>query len=217
MKQLELIIAEEKLVEQLKKLSTENLIIWLIGKSNDLKKLLTSEEIVVESWLINPEKHSLRGFSQFPDASVIKKRIGEMKGKKGLLTGSEMGGYNLTELSKEKYAILNKQLNHKGIIEKKGVIVADRTISSIEQASYNKLIRTPAYQKFISNRKEQIVESDFLYFYGINWHTKPAQVLNKMKNINHTVDAFSTKDITLITVRNFLNTQFQSAKENLLR
>ena len=212
-----LLITEESLIGQLKKLSTENLIIWLIGKSNALKKVLTSEEIVVECWLINPEKHSLRGFQNFPDSSVIKKRIGEMKGKKGLLFGSEMSGYNLTEVSRQKYYLFNKQLSLRNIVEKKGVNVADRALNSIEQASYNRLTRTPAYQKFINNKKEQIVESDFLYFYGINWYTKPAQVLNKIKNINYVVDTFSERDLILKSVRDFLNEIFESTKTSLTK
>ena len=156
-------IATLEIVDQLKNLSTENLIIWIIGKSNDNKQKLSNEDIVLECWLVNPAKHSLRGYPQFPDSSVITKRIGEMKGKKGLLNGSVMGGYSLTDISRVKYNEVSKSIKLKRVDEIKGHTSSDRTISSVEEAPYKRLIRTPAYQKFKEGKTEQIVESDFLY------------------------------------------------------
>ncbi len=80
-------------VNELRKLSTEKLIIWIVGRARELGIKLSLEELVLECWLINPEKHSLRGYSQFPDSRTVLKRAGEMRGKKGLLTGSEVSGY----------------------------------------------------------------------------------------------------------------------------
>src|ERR1700724_250777 len=80
--------AEE--IKQLKKLSTEKLIIWVVGRARELGIKLSLEELVLECWLINPAKHSLRGYPQFPDSRTVLKRAGEMRGKKGLLTGSEI-------------------------------------------------------------------------------------------------------------------------------
>ena len=91
--------ATENEVNELLKLSTERLIIWIIGKSKELGLKLSAEDIVIESWRLNPGKHSMRRYSQYPDSHSVIKRIGEMKGKKGLLIGSEMTGYNLTEIS----------------------------------------------------------------------------------------------------------------------
>jgi hypothetical protein len=51
-------------IKELKKLSTEKLIIWVVGRSHELGIKLTLEELVLECWLINPEKHSLRGYPQ---------------------------------------------------------------------------------------------------------------------------------------------------------
>ena len=55
-------------INELKKLSTEKLIIWIVGRARELGVKLTLEELVLECWLINPEKHSLRGYPQFPDS-----------------------------------------------------------------------------------------------------------------------------------------------------
>src|SRR5882757_9006566 len=79
-------------LNELRKLSTERLIIWIVGRARELGIKLSLEELVLECWLINPEKHSLRGYPQFPDSRTVLKRAGEMRGKKGLLTGSEVSG-----------------------------------------------------------------------------------------------------------------------------
>lgn len=214
---IQLKIATPEIFDELRKLSTESLIIWLIGKSNDIKQKLSAEDIVLECWLINPDKHSLRGYPQFPDSSVITKRIGEMKGKKGLLNGSVMGGYTLTDISKAKYKEVNKSITLKRVDEKKGNSSSDRTISSLDESPFKRLLRTPAYQKFKEGKTEQIVESDFLYFYGINWQTSKAVVQGKMKNVDTVVSNFADKDKTLKAVRDFLNSKFENTKQSLIK
>ena len=63
-------------IQELKKLSTEKLIIWIVGGGRELGRKLSLEELVLECWLINPEKHSLRGYPQFPDSRTVLKRAG---------------------------------------------------------------------------------------------------------------------------------------------
>ena len=114
-------------INELRKLSTEKLIIWIVGRARELAVKLTLEELVLECWLINPEKHSLRGYPQFPDSRTVLKRAGEMRGKKGLLTGSEISGYVLTELSRRQYADLVSLIAHKKVPIAHGSNAADRT------------------------------------------------------------------------------------------
>lgn len=94
-------IANVQEKSELEKLSTENLIIWIIGKSNENSVILTFEDLVIECWLISPSKYSLRKYNQFPNSSSIQKHVGAMTGKKGLLKGCMMSGYSLTEISKK--------------------------------------------------------------------------------------------------------------------
>src|SRR6266498_1230307 len=162
---MQLKTATLKEAENLKKLSTERLIIWVVGKAKELGLKLSPEDIVIECWQINPEKHSLRKYNDFPDSHTVIKRIGEMKGKKGLLVGSEMNGYSLTEISQMMYADLKELIQQEKIRETRGNKKADRTISSIDEAPFKRLIKTPAYLKFRSGKLNEIVETDFLYFY----------------------------------------------------
>ncbi|MDQ3021310.1 MAG: hypothetical protein M3R36_12185 [Bacteroidota bacterium] len=201
---------------ELEKLSTESLIIWIVGKSQEKELKLSAEEIVLECWLLNPQKHSMRGYPQFPDSSVVIKRIGEMKGKKGLLKGSEMGGYELTDISRVRYFDLRALVENQKVNEKKGINTANRSLSSLEEAPFKRLIKTPAYKKFIENKLEQIVETDFLYFYGINWHSKKSFIQNRLKNVDSIVDSFSQKDSKLLEVKEYLNSKFKSTRQSLI-
>jgi len=213
---LEIKTATQIEVKSLKSLSTERLIIWVVGKGKEKNLKLAAEDIVIECWLINPEKHSLRGYRQFPDSNSVMKRIGEMKGKKGLLIGSEMIGYHLTEISQMLFADLKELVNQKKVKEILSHNKADRTISSIDEAPYKRLIRTPAYLKFKSGKLNEIVETDFLYFYGINWHSKTSLVQNRIKNIDAVVKTFSKKDNILKQVHQLLNTDYDYVKQKLL-
>ncbi len=60
MKTIKLKTASQTELESLKKLSTERLIIWIVGTTKEKGLKLSSEDIVIECWLINPEKHALR-------------------------------------------------------------------------------------------------------------------------------------------------------------
>ena len=139
-----------------------------------------------------------------------------MKGKKGLLIGSEMIGYHLTEISQMLFADLKELVNQKKVKEILSHNKADRTISSIDEAPYKRLIRTPAYLKFKSGKLNEIVETDFLYFYGINWHSKTSLVQNRIKNIDAVVKTFSKKDNILKQVHQLLNTDYDYVKQKLL-
>ena len=203
-------------INELRKLSTEKLIIWIVGRARELGVKLTLEELVLECWLINPEKHSLRGYPQFPDSRTVLKRAGEMRGKKGLLTGSEISGYMLTELSRRLYADLVSLIAHKKVPIAHGSNAADRTISALDEAPYKRLKKTPAYEKFAANHKEQIVETDFLYFYGLTWHTKRSSAHNRIKNVDAVIETFADRDATLRGVHRLLNERFLHVRKQLL-
>lgn len=211
-----MITANKKILSQLQNLSTENLIIWIVGRSKELDRVLTIEEIVLEAWEINPEKHSMRGYPHYPDSFVIMKRIYDMKGRKGYIGGASNSGFKLTPLSLAKFEDLKYLISNNNIVEKKSKNASDRTISSIDEAPYKKLIKSPAYIKYTTGKVEQIVETDFLYFYGINWHSKPTMASNKMKNVDKVVDQFGKKDPTLKMVYAYLNQNFSDVKQRIL-
>ena len=50
-------VATEIEFTELRRLSTEKLIVWIIGKSKELGIKLTPEEVVLACWLGNPDKH----------------------------------------------------------------------------------------------------------------------------------------------------------------
>src|ERR1035437_10141105 len=131
---IEIKFANANEIESIKKFSTENLILWIIGKSEEGKIKLNMEDIVLQCWIINPEKHSLRGYRQYPDSAVVMKRIPEMSGKKGLLVGNTTAGYKLSELGKQKF----KNLLTEDKLKPKNK--TDRTVSSMDEAPYKKLI-----------------------------------------------------------------------------
>jgi len=203
-------------IKQLKKLSTEKLIIWVVGRARELGIKLSLEELVLECWLINPDKHSLRGYPQFPDSRTVLKRAGEMRGKKGLLTGSEVSGYVLTEISRRLYADLVSLVKNKKVRTTLGSNAADRSISALDEAPYKRLRKTPAYEKFAANHKEQIVETDFLYFYGLTWHTKRSVAHNRIKNVDAVVETFAERDPVLRAVHALLNERFSRVRNQLL-
>ncbi len=209
-------VATDDEVLQLRKLSTEKLVIWIVGRSKKLGLKLTPEDIVLECWLINPEKHSLRGYSQFPCSRTVLKRVGEMKGKKALLTGSEMSGYGLTDIARVQYADLVELVARRKVDERVSNGAANRDISSMAEAPYKRLKKTPAYEKFRSGHAEQIVETDFLYFYGISWHTRRSVIHNRIKNVDAVVAKFIDRDPVLGKVHTLLNEKFPHVRKQLL-
>ncbi|PRX40777.1 hypothetical protein [Salegentibacter salegens] len=204
-------------VSELAKLSTVNLIIWIIGRSSDLNLILSLEDITLEAWLINPKKHSLRGYSQFPDSFNVIKRVYDMKGRNGWLEGTSTGGFKLSQKAKLKYKDIVIDVLNEGTKILSNKLGDDRTISSIDEAPYKRLIKTPAYLKFVSGKKNEIVETDYLQFFGVNWHQKPAYIEGKIKNVELVVDTFKTKDEVLNELHKYLIGKFESTKNFLLK
>ena len=209
-------LATEAEVPELRKLSTEKLIIWIVGRSRELGIKFTPEDIVLESWLINPDKHSLRGHREYPCSRTVLKRVGEMKGKKGLLTGSEMSGYGLTDIARRQYADLVALVQNNRVSQNTGYSAADRDLSSMDEAPYKRLRKTPAYEKLSGGHPEQIVETDFLYFYGISWHTKKSSAQSRIKNVDAVVAAFAKKDAVLSETHALLNKKFSDLRKDLM-
>ena len=130
----ELKVSKEANLGELKKLSTANLIIFVLGLSELKQVKLTPEEIAIECWLINPEKHSLRGFPQYPDSNIVLKRLADMKGRNGLVDGTSRTGYKLTSVSKVRF----NELSQAAATGTTRVLTSrnadDRSVSSIDEA-----------------------------------------------------------------------------------
>jgi len=144
------------------------------------------------------------------------KRVGEMKGKKGLLTGSEISGYDLTDISRRHYADLSRLISLKKVGQADSANTADRKMSALDEAPYKRLRKTPAYEKLARDHEEQIVETDFLYFYGLTWHTRRAAAQNKIKNVDAVVAVFEKRDPLLARVHSLLNQKFGHVRQQLV-
>ena len=214
---LSLKVVQPSEIEQLRNLSTEKLIVWIVGKSNEFGIRLTREDIVLECWAVNPEKHSLRGYPQYLCSHSVLKRISDMKGKKGLLSGPGKFGYFLTEVGKIAYADLKALISQGAITKGNGQRTYDHSVSDMDEAPYRRLRKTPAYEKLRMGHPEQIVETDFLYFYGINWHTKATLVHSRLKNVDMVVKAFSSKDALLKEVHQLLNEKYAEVRQRLTK
>jgi hypothetical protein len=84
-------VAQANEIDELRNLSTERLIVWIVGRSKEISLKLTPEEIVLECWLINPEKHSLRGYRQFGNRQVVRLQTAANE----LALHAELGKINL--------------------------------------------------------------------------------------------------------------------------
>lgn len=197
------------------KLSTANLIVVIVGLSESLNVRLTAEDIVVECWLLSASKHSLRGYPQFPDSNVVLKRLADMKGRTGLIDGSWRSGFKLTERSRVRFHEIMRDISSKNVRTLKMPNADDRSVSSIDEAPYKRLTRTPAYKKFAAGEIEKIVESDFLYFYGVSWNSKRPYIEGKIKNVDLVVSKFAEKDPVLKDLSEYLNNRFKKIKESI--
>lgn len=140
-----------------------------------------------------------------------------MKGRNGWLEGTSTGGFKLSQKAKLKYKDIVIDVLNEGTKILSNKLGDDRTISSIDEAPYKRLIKTPAYLKFVSGKKNEIVETDYLQFFGVNWHQKPAYIEGKIKNVELVVDTFKTKDEVLNELHKYLIGKFESTKNFLLK
>lgn len=122
--------------------------------------LVSFEDIVVAAWNHYPDRFSMRGYPQHPDASLFDKRISELKRDRLVSLTSERK-YRLTDQGRRRALQIDAEITEDAIVATAARIErdAERLLRSVSNSD--------AYSKWLSGRSEEILDFDARAFFGV--------------------------------------------------
>jgi len=139
----------------------DHLVMHAIGQLEEIGAELSLENVVVASFKLFPQKFSLLGFPDYPDANRVVKRLWDFtskKSKKSWLGGKVRQGFVITESGrahvKEAEDILRGQFQK----EKKAPSQTRRQELLLKEVTLSQ-----AYLKYVNKQNDLISEGDFCY------------------------------------------------------
>lgn len=120
----------------------------------------TLENITVGAFILFPQKFSITGYPQFPDATRVEKSLWRSKGRtRQWIGGKTSHGYLVTDRSRNIAQQIQNQLSGSVFQSEAKTSSRLRRREKVLQDAMN----TPAYEKYINGEREAITESDFCY------------------------------------------------------
>jgi len=169
----------------------------LSGKQGTLKY----EDISVKAFTRYPNEFQLRGYPNYPDTEHTSKRIYDLR-KEGLIQ------------VRNKYVTLTE----KGITYAKQII---KTQSKPQKLHYklsrdilseiDRIKNTDAFQLFVTDKRDQIVDTDFFAYLGTTVRTERTDFKARIKTIEDVIETIKTKEEykLIVDLHNYLFERFK--------
>lgn len=169
----------------------------LSGKQGTLKY----EDISVKAFMRYPNEFQLRGYPKYPDTEHTSKRIYDLR-KEGLIQ------------------VRNKfvTLTGKGITYAKQIIKTQskpqklhHKLSRDIMSEIDRIKNTDAFQLFATDKRDQIVDTDFFAYLGTTVRTERTDFKARIKTIQDVIETIKTNNAykTIVDLHNYLLERFK--------
>ncbi len=157
----------------------DKIILAMNSLSDGTAKSLKYEDIVVKAFKMFPEDFALRGYPQFPDSSDIHKPLyGPLKIAGYVLTGNKQ--FRLTQKGLERAKELGKPLE--ATRAQSGM-----RLSRDKQVEVDRILKTEAFRLFMSDQRENILDTDFYDYLGVTVRIGRNEFLGRLNTVEEAV------------------------------
>lgn len=145
--------------DKYKNIDLDHLIMYVIGKLNDIGVNLSYENAVVAAFKLFPKKFSLLGYNHYPDSDRVMNCLNRcILNNRRWLDGKVKHGFIITERSKIIIQTAEDMLEGKIIKENK-----TQSNTRRKEMLLDEIKKSPAFNKYIKGEKEKINKSDICY------------------------------------------------------
>jgi hypothetical protein len=172
----------------------DHLIMFTIGKLNEMNVDLSFENTVVAAYKLFPEKFSLNGYEKYPDSNRIRNSLNRCTMNRKWLGGKALHGFVITEKSRTIIQEAEKRIFGSTIKKKKATSQTRRKeliISEIEKSS--------TFHKYQNNGINKINEADFCFLLQGTLDTSRTILYNNLKILK-----LYSKELNRMEIYNFL-------------
>jgi hypothetical protein len=146
--------------EKYETIDLDRLVIYAACELDRLGVELSLEHIIVGAFRLFPNRFSIPGYPEFPDATRVEKSLWRCKGKKRQwIAGKTPHGYAITDKTKSISEETRVQLSTSPYKTDQRTPTRLRRKEGILKETTDSL----AYSKFISGKRDSISEADFCY------------------------------------------------------
>lgn len=180
----------------------DKLLIVIYKMSLKQKGHLKYEDVYVKAFKSYSNDFQLRGYPNYPDTELMSKKIYDLR-KNGVIqvhrkfiTITDKGKTLAEKLIQSKYSNRN---------------VISKTLSRDIINEVDRVKNSDAFQLFVANKKEQIVDTDFFTYLGTTVRTERTDFSARIKTIQDVIAAIKTKDEykTIVDLHNYLFEKFK--------
>ena len=162
----------------------EKLLIVIYLMALKKKHALKYEDVYVEAFKKYPTDFQLIGYSEYPDTELMSKKIYDLR-KNGLV---QIRRKFITITPKGK-SYAEKLINSESSFHDKNRNTA--ALSRDVKNEINRIMNTDAYQLFLHDKKEQIVDTDFFTYLGTTVRADRSDFAARIKTLQDIVKAVS--------------------------
>ncbi len=157
---------------------------------------ITNENIVAACFLLFPQRFSLRGYANWPDATVVEKRWLDCRNK-GLISGSTARGFSLTPKGLELAEKVGTTLEGKRPLIKSPSAEKVRSETRTRAGRFVRAIEdSDAYKLFKANDElAQISEFDFRSMLLCTMESSPTTLRNNLEQFEQYADLYQRNDV----------------------
>jgi len=187
-----------------KKLFIKNKLLNVIfNMSLKQKKPLKYEDVYIKAFKKYPDAFQLRGYPAYPDTELMSKKIYDLR-KNGLI-----------QIHRKFITITEKGRSFvEGFMQSKIKLLSRNDISKLLSRDIanqiDRIRNTDAFQLFIANKKEQIVDTDFFSYLGTTVRTERTDFNARIKTIKDIIETIKINEEykTIVDLHNYLFEKF---------
>lgn len=179
----------------------EKILLVIYGMSSKQTNMLKYEDLAVKAFKQYPE-FQLQGYPEYPNTEHISKRLYDLR-KEGLIKV-----HNRFVILTEKGKTYAKQIMRtKSSFSKKSSKKLSRDILS----EINRIKNTDVFQLFVTDKKDQIVDTDFFAYLGTTVRTERTDFRARIKTVQDVIEIIKTDDAykTIVDLHNYLFNRFK--------
>lgn len=189
----------------------EKLLIVIYKMSLELQCTLKYEDISVRAFKEYPNDFQLRGYSEYPDTEHTSKRLYDLRREGFIQVHSKF--IKLTEKGR---TFAKRLLGSKTIFSDNSRI--SKILSRDTKGEIDRIKKTDAFQLFVADKKDQIVDTDFFFYLGTTVRTERANFRARIKTVHDVIEAIKSKDEykTFVDLHDFLFDRFKGIINTIL-
>jgi len=177
-------------------ISLDDLVVVAVGRITSKGETATFERMVAECFYLFPERFSLLGYPEWPNAAIVNKAWLRCRTDKGLLAGTVAEGFRLTDKGRTvEKATLSRLGRKPADKENTSTDVKRGNRQTAEGRVVMRIEQSAAYRKYQKSKVESITEFDLVDLLFCSMESDAAVLTRNYEALRNAVKIYQREDL----------------------